>query len=601
MKYRGLIMVVSLFLMPFLMVAQDHATYKIWETIPNTLKVDIGQEHRALNALGELERVSNVSEPTLEVFLPKRVDPSSAAVLICPGGGYAHLAIDKEGYKLAKWFNSIGIAAMVLKYRLPNQAMADKKNGPLQDAQQAIRFIRSHAKQWNIDQAKVGVMGFSAGGHLAASLSTMYDNPTYTDELASLSARPDFSILIYPVISMEDDFTHKGSQENLLGKKASKALKRSFSPNTLVDAKTPPAFLVHATDDKAVPVENSLLYYKALKKSDVSTEIHIYKDGGHGFGMGNTVTNKQWTAALKYWLEANEILSNEKIYLFSYFKSNGEDGLHYAYSTDGFTWQALKGDNSFLTPHIGKEKLMRDPCIIKGGDGKYHMVWTCGWTEKGIGYASSMDLIHWSDQQYVPVMEHEENARNSWAPELTYDHESGTYMIYWATTIKGAYPATASSEENGYNHRIYYTTTKDFKTFSKTALLYEPGFNVIDASILYDNGRYIMFLKDETRVPAAKNIRIAYSDNLTGPYSQASAPITGDYWAEGPTSLKIDDLRIVYFDKYIDKQYGGVQSTDLIHWIDISDKLDFPKGMRHGSVLELSSQEFFKNFIPYMD
>ncbi|HLV62579.1 prolyl oligopeptidase family serine peptidase [Galbibacter sp.] len=601
MKYRGLIMVVSLFLMPFLMMAQDHATYKIWETIPNTLKVDIGQEHRALNALGELERVSNVSEPTLEVFLPKRVDPSSAAVLICPGGGYAHLAIDKEGYKLAKWFNSIGIAAMVLKYRLPNQAMADKKNGPLQDAQQAIRFIRSHAKQWNIDQAKVGVMGFSAGGHLAASLSTMYDNPTYRDKLASLSARPDFSILIYPVISMEDDFTHKGSQENLLGKKASKALKRSFSPNTLVDAKTPPAFLVHATDDKAVPVENSLLYYKALKKSDVSTEIHIYKDGGHGFGMGNTVTNKQWTAALKYWLEANEILSNEKIYLFSYFKSNGEDGLHYAYSTDGFTWQALKGDNSFLTPHIGKEKLMRDPCIIKGGDGKYHMVWTCGWTEKGIGYASSMDLIHWSDQQYVPVMEHEENARNSWAPELTYDHESGTYMIYWATTIKGAYPATASSEENGYNHRIYYTTTKDFKTFSKTALLYEPGFNVIDASILYDNGRYIMFLKDETRVPAAKNIRIAYSDNLTGPYSQASAPITGDYWAEGPTSLKIDDLRIVYFDKYIDKQYGGVQSTDLIHWIDISDKLDFPKGMRHGSVLELSSQEFFKNFIPYMD
>ncbi len=601
MKYRGLIMVVSLFLMPFLMVAQDHATYKIWETIPNTVKVNIGQEHQALNAVGELERVSNVSEPTLEVFLPKRVGPPSAAVLICPGGGYAHLAIDKEGYKLAKWFNSIGIAAMVLKYRLPNQAMADKKNGPLQDAQQAIRFIRSHAKQWNIDQAKVGVMGFSAGGHLAASLSTMYDNPTYTDKLTSLSARPDFSILIYPVISMEDDFTHKGSQENLLGKKASKALKRSFSPNTLVDAKTPPAFLVHATDDKAVPVENSLLYYKALKKSDVSAEIHIYKDGGHGFGMGNTVTNKQWPAALKYWLEANEILSNEKIYLFSYFKSNGEDGLHYAYSTDGFTWQALKGDNSFLTPHIGKEKLMRDPCIIKGGDGKYHMVWTCGWTEKGIGYASSMDLIHWSDQQYIPVMEHEENARNSWAPELTYDHESGTYMIYWATTIKGAYPETASSEENGYNHRIYYTTTKDFKTFSKTALLYEPGFNVIDASILYDNGRYIMFLKDETRVPAAKNIRIAYSDNLTGPYSPASAPITGDYWAEGPTSLKIDDLRIVYFDKYIDKQYGGVQSTDLIHWTDISDKLDFPKGMRHGSVLELSSQEFFKNFMPFMD
>lgn len=587
--------------MTLLATAQKITTYKIWNTIPNTLNVNIGKEISELNDFGQLQRVSNVSEPTLEVFLPKGIyDNPSAAVLICPGGGYSHLAIDKEGYNLAKWFNSIGIAAMVLKYRLPNQGMADKKIGPLQDAQHAIRFIRSNAKNWNVDPEKVGVMGFSAGGHLAASLSTMYDKSTYKNELSSLSAKPDFSILIYPVISMEDSFTHKGSQENLLGKKASKSLKRSFSSNSLVDAQTPPTFLVHATDDKAVVVDNSLLYYRALKENDVSVEMHIYKDGGHGFGMGNTTANKQWPRTLKSWLKASGVLQSTKVYLFSYFKSNGEDGLHYAYSLDGFTWKALKGDTSFLTPHVGKEKLMRDPCIIKGGDDKYHMVWTCGWSEKGIGYASSTDLIHWSDQQYIPVMQHEENARNSWAPEITYDQKAKTYMIYWATTIKGAYPETQSSEDNSYNHRIYYTTTKDFKTFSKTALLYEPGFNVIDASILYDNGQYVMFLKDETRVPAAKNIRIAYSEKLTGPYSEASAPITGDYWAEGPTSLKIDSTRLVYFDKYIDKQYGGVQSTDLKNWNDISNMLVFPKGMRHGSVLELSSQEFLKNFKPFI-
>src|SRR5690606_10051873 len=145
------------------------------------------------------------------------------------------------------------------------------------------------------------------------------------------------------------------------------------------------------------------------------------------------------------------------------------------------------------------------------------------------------------------------------------------------------------------------TTTKDFKTFSKTELLYEPGFNVIDASIVVEDGGYIMFLKDETREPVAKNIRIAYSEQLTGPYSEASAPITGDYWAEGPTSLKLNDKWIMYFDKYIDKHYGGVQSSDLKEWDDISDKLSFPKGIRHGSVIEISAQEFLKNFKPFVN
>ncbi|WP_443938967.1 glycoside hydrolase family 43 protein [Pedobacter sp. MW01-1-1] len=224
--------------------------------------------------------------------------------------------------------------------------------------------------------------------------------------------------------------------------------------------------------------------------------------------------------------------SKSNSYLFAYFKNNGLDGLHLAYSEDGYSWKALKNDSSFLKPTVSKDKLMRDPCIIRGADGFFHLVWTVSWKDNGIGYASSKDLIHWSEQQFLPVMAKEPQARNTWAPEITYDEATKTYMIYWATTITGKFPETASKEEDGYNHRIYYTTTKDFKTFSETQLLYEPKFNVIDATIVKSKGKFIMFLKDETREPAQKNIKIAYSDHLTGPYSKAGAPITGKYWAE---------------------------------------------------------------------
>lgn len=285
--------------------------------------------------------------------------------------------------------------------------------------------------------------------------------------------------------------------------------------------------------------------------------------------------------------------SGDEVYLFSYFKGNG-DGLHLAWSTDGYTWAALNNDAIFLKPQVGKDKLMRDPCIIKGKDGRFHMVWTVSWNERGIGYASSDDLINWSEQQYIPVMEHEAGARNTWAPELTYDEERDEYIIYWATTITGLYPETQSQEENAYNHRMYYTTTKDFKTFSDTRLLYEPGFNVIDASIVKDKDRYLMFLKDETREPAQKNIRIAESKDARGPYSAAGVPITGNYWAEGPTTLKLGNTWLVYFDKYIDHKMGAVQSTDLKNWTDVSDQISFPEGMRHGSIFKVSKAQFNK-------
>jgi len=281
-------------------------------------------------------------------------------------------------------------------------------------------------------------------------------------------------------------------------------------------------------------------------------------------------------------------------YVFSYFKGNGEDGLHLAYSEDGFKWESLKGDSSFLKPVLSKDKLMRDPCIIKGKNGVFHMVWTVSWTAKGIGYASSKDLINWSEQKYIPVMEHEEGARNSWAPEITYDKKNKQYMIYWATTITGRFPETQIAADAGYNHRTYYVTTKDFKTFSDKKLLYDPGFNSIDATIVKDGRRWLMFFKDETKEPAQKNLKIAFADNLTGPYSKASDPITDKVWAEGPTTLKIGNNWVVYYDKYTSHKYGAIMSSDLHNWTDISHKVSLPKGIRHGSILQVSKKELKK-------
>ncbi len=294
---------------------------------------------------------------------------------------------------------------------------------------------------------------------------------------------------------------------------------------------------------------------------------------------------------LVLWISNAHAQQSDSVFMFCYFKGNG-DGLHLAYSNNGYTWQALRNDSAIIKPTVSKDKLMRDPCIIKGADGKYHMVWTVSWNDKGIGYASSKDLIHWSAQQFIPVMAHEDSARNTWAPELTYDTRKKRYVIYWATTISGKYPLLDTVAESKYNHRIYYVTTKDFKTFSKTKLLYQPGFSVIDASIVPDGKRYIMFLKNETKAPVEKNIRVAFAKKITGPYGKPSTPITGNYWAEGPTALKINNKWIVYFDKYRDHKYGAVESTDLIHWTDVSNKIEFPKGIRHGTAFKISKEEF---------
>jgi predicted GH43/DUF377 family glycosyl hydrolase len=286
--------------------------------------------------------------------------------------------------------------------------------------------------------------------------------------------------------------------------------------------------------------------------------------------------------------------AKDSVYLFCYFKGNG-DGLHYAYSKEGLKWNVLLNDSIVLRPTVGNDKLFRDPCIIKGTDALYHMVWTVSWNDKGIGYASSKDLVNWSEQQFLPVMQHEDSVRNTWAPEITYDPDKREYMIYWASTIPGRFlQKDTSAEGQKNNHRIYYVTTKDFKKFSKTKLLYEPDFSVIDATIVKEGKRWIMFLKNETRSPVEKNIRVATAKKLRGPYSKPGAPITGNYWAEGPTAIKINGQWILYFDKYTSRKYGAITSPDLIHWTDISDRLSFPTGARHGTVFKISAEEFQK-------
>jgi acetyl esterase/lipase len=274
--------------------------------VPNAIKSNIQEK---VEGSGNLF-LSKVTVPKLKMFLPDPKIANGAAVVICPGGGYSGLAIIHEGEQVAEAFQKIGVAAFVLQYRLPSDLiMTDKSIGPLQDAQQAIKVVRERAKDWNIDVKKVGIVGFSAGGHLASTAGTHY-KVSLIDNPKQISLKPDFMILGYPVISFTDSLTHQGSRENLLGKNPSAQQIKNYSNELQVDSQTPATFLVHAGDDEVVKVQNSLSFYEALQKNNVPAGLMIYPHGGHGFGMNNSTTPDKWFEHCKNWLISLKLISN---------------------------------------------------------------------------------------------------------------------------------------------------------------------------------------------------------------------------------------------------------------------------------------------------
>ncbi|UHG94431.1 alpha/beta hydrolase [Spirosoma oryzicola] len=244
----------------------------------------------------------NVSKPTLEVYLPAKEKATGTAVVIIPGGGYGVVVYQGEGISIAKAFAEKGVTAFILKYRLPSDAiMPDKKIGPLQDAQQAIKVVRENAEKWNVDKARIGVIGFSAGGHLASTAATHFEK-SYIENGQNTSLRPDFQILVYPVISMQDSLTHGGSHDNLLGKNPSRQDVELFSNELQVRANTPPTYLTHAADDKLVDVDNSIVYFEKLRHLKVPVEMHIYPKGDHGF----IFRHPGWMEPLFAWMKQNK-------------------------------------------------------------------------------------------------------------------------------------------------------------------------------------------------------------------------------------------------------------------------------------------------------
>ena len=280
-------------------MGQDSLVY-LWPD--GTSPKSEGLETSAKNGILWIE---NVQEPTLEVYLPSKQNSTGQGVLICPGGGYQGLAYDWEGTDIAKWLNANGIAGFVLKYRLPNEGTGGTK-APHMDAKRGLRIMRANATRWNLNPDKIGVMGFSAGGHLASTLGTQFgkkeSNPV--DDIDELSDRPDFMILMYPVISMAKNITHGGSRKNLIGENPNESMISRYSSELNITSSTPPTLLIHSADDEAVPVENSIQFFLGLKRNKVPAEMHVYPEGGHGYSLAINNGPASWPETALAWLRS---------------------------------------------------------------------------------------------------------------------------------------------------------------------------------------------------------------------------------------------------------------------------------------------------------
>ncbi|MCE7068285.1 alpha/beta hydrolase [Dyadobacter sp. CY326] len=293
----------SLLLLAFLFLTVRVSGQTVMPLYPNQIPNSISAPDEETN---KDQVIRKVSKPTLSIYLPPAANATGTAIIVCPGGGYGVLVIEWEGYRIAKELNKSGIAAIILKYRLPDEKiMTDKSIGPLQDAQQAIKTVRERAKEWNIDPQRIGIMGFSAGGHLAATAGTHYDS-TFISNPEKTSLRPDFMVLVYPVISLMDKIGHKGSSSNLIGQSPTQEKVKYFSNELQVKKSTPPTYLTHAGDDTVVPVSNSIKFYEALNANGVPADMHIYAKGEHGYPK--TPELGEWFGRCLHWMKVNNLL-----------------------------------------------------------------------------------------------------------------------------------------------------------------------------------------------------------------------------------------------------------------------------------------------------
>jgi len=282
---------------------------------------------------------------------------------------------------------------------------------------------------------------------------------------------------------------------------------------------------------------------------------------------------------------------NNKVYLFTSFKEPANEGLRMLYSKDGYHWKRI--DTVLLKPLIGSQKIMRDPSCLQAPDGTFHLVWTTEWKGgNGFGYASSTDLIHWSEQQYIPVMQHEKTVVNVWAPELFYDDETQNFIIVWASCIPDKFEKGVEAVDN--NHRLYYTTTKDFKTFSPTQLFLDPKFSVIDAVIVKRKKEdYVLVLKDNTR--PERNIKVAFANTAVGNYTNVSVPFT-EKFTEGPAVVKVKDGWLIYYDVYQKKKYGASFTKDFKTFVNADSLISVPEGHKHGTIFK-TNKKVLKNLL----